>query len=71
MSKELGISDFSESDALRFYHLSTKTWTKLELLKLFDLYAIQYLVKKNILVTKANEQTGLLSYEVRDGFIDG
>ena len=69
--KDLVLSDFRGYDVARFIHLASKSWTKLELLRLMDLYAIHYLVKKNILVVNKSESTGLPFYTVRDGFIDG
>jgi hypothetical protein len=69
MKKELFLSDFNGD--LRLRSLSTKVWNKLDLLKFLDLYAIRYLVRKNILVINKSEKTGLPCYTVRDGFIDG
>ena len=69
MKKELFLSDFNGD--LRLRMMCNRVWSKLDLLKFLDLYAIRHLVKKNILVINKSEKTGLPCYTVRDGFIDG
>ena len=71
MSTELFVSDFSMGDSLVFTQLANRSWSKLQLVHLLPLHTLALLVKQKVLLLSKSEKTGLPSYALRDGFMNG